>query len=300
MHDVIVARWRRVSSLCVSRVDKSVRRAHLGAMTNDTKPDDATGDSVTIDEFCTRVRTFLCALLTFLGFNALPNETTLDMLNTLTQWLADAKTVRRDPQGATAKIWWDAFKTMWAIPKMSASEAGVYADKAANEFGKRFLPVAEEDRDTLNTADFDAMRAELDQADRYRGEICDAIEGRPGERAFMHPRIIDELRAERDALLASNKHHATEIEIVRRERDELKAQLAGAIVPLPKPKKIEPGQKWAYVATIEKRQRVGFGSLYVEHAKFVKREPHPSASGGVECVALEDCASWVYLGTEKV
>ncbi len=295
MHGVIVARWRRVSSLCASRVDKFVRRAHHGAMASNKTPDDATGDSVTNAELITRVHAFMCALLTFLGFNALPNETVLDMLDTLTQWLADAETVRRDPQGATAKIWWDAFKTMWAIPKMSASEAGVYADKAANEFGKRFLPVAEEDdRDTLNTADFDAMRTELDQADRYRGEICDALDGRPGERMFVHPGIIDELRAERDALLKANAHHASELATCRiqleertAQRDQLTRDVYGALVPLAKPAVIEPGQRWAMIGTV-----IEYGNsetvATMQDGEWFNRNK------------MLDSKKWIYLGTDKV
>ncbi len=199
-------------------------------MTNDTKPDDATGDSVTNAESIARVHAFMCALLTFLGFKVLPVETIVDMLDTLETWLVDAKTIRRDTQGATAKIWWDAFKTMWSIPKMSASEAGVYADKAAGEFGKRFLPVAEEDdRDTLNTADFDAMRTELDQADRYRSEICNALDGVEGNRAFVHGKVIDELRAERDTLLKANAHHASELAYIRQTKDGFIERLEKAL-----------------------------------------------------------------------
>jgi len=198
-------------------------------MSSDKTPDDATVDSVTNAELITRVHAFLCALLAFLGFNVLPNETTFDMLDTLKQWLADAKAVRHDPQGATAKIWWDAFKSAWipaddkskSLLAYSTKEASKAADAAAIEFGKRFLPVAEEeDRDTLNTADFDAMRAELDQADRYRSEICNALDGVEGNRAFVHGKVIDELRAERDALLKANAHHASEVEQLRRNGSE--------------------------------------------------------------------------------
>lgn len=263
--------------------------------TQTERPDDAAGDSVTNTELITRVHAFMCALLAFLGFNALPNETTLDMLDTLTQWLVDAKAVRDGRQGITSRLWWEAFKAAWLV--QNAEAAGRAADAAIAEFGRRFVPVVtEEDRDTLNTGDFDAMRTELDQADRYRGEIVDAIDGRLGERAFMHPRIIDELRAERDALLAANKHHASEIEGVRKERDELKAQLAGAIVLLPKPQNVEPGQRWAIVMTagetagsIAPRVRSWYISKGITRSRLEFTSESPSVR-----------AEMYYLGTDKV
>lgn len=260
-----------------------------------TKPDDATGDSVTNAELITRVRTFLCALLSFLGFKVLPVETIVDILDTLEPWLVDAKTIRRDTQGATARIWWDAFKMAWN-PERGTIFARNVANESVAEFGKVFLPVAEEERDTLNTADFDAMRAELDQADRYRGEIVDAIDGRPGERAFMHPRIIDGLRAERDALLKANAHHAIEIALERafnkklkEERDELKTRLAGAIVPLPKPERVEPGQRWAIVMGTANDCRHG-SEMY----EFI------DADGSSYFANEDDLAKAHYLGTDKV
>jgi hypothetical protein len=189
-------------------------------MSSDTKPDDATVDSVTNAELITRVHTFLCALLTFLGFKVLPVETIVDMLDTLETWLVDAKTIRRDTQGATARIWWDAFKAAWDGGRKQTEFAERMANEATGVFGRYFLPVAEEDRDTLNTADFDAMRTELDQADRYRSEICNALDGVEGNRAFVHGKVIDELRAERDALLKANAHHASEVEQLRRNGSE--------------------------------------------------------------------------------
>jgi hypothetical protein len=175
------------------------------------------------------------------------------------------------------------------------------------------------------------MRAELDQADRYRGEICDAIDGRAGERTFLHPRIIDELRAERDALLKANAHRANEIENVRKEyasfreaiygasgvpdgkgydiiqiyrdstkdalslirvteeRDELKAQFARAIVPLPRPERVEPGQRWAIVMGTASDCRCG-STIY----KFI------DADGSPYFANEDDIAKSYYLGTDKV
>lgn len=230
------------------------------------QPDDVTGDSVTL----ARVHTFLTALLSFLGFGVLPTATIADMLDELTGWLEMANAIRRDPQGATARIWWDAFKDAWRNDHVEGAARS--ADNAIAEFGKRFLPVnAENDRDTLNTADFDAMRDELDK----------------------QTQIAAELQSERSALLETNAHHANEIEEVRAkmkeylneldwrakhfdgvfarlynaascdvgaqivdvvqslrdERDELRTKLASAIVPLSKPERVEPGQRWAFVFT---------------------------------------------------
>jgi hypothetical protein len=276
------------------------------------------------------VHTFLAALLSFLGFGVLPTATIADMLGELTGWLEMAKAIRRDPQGATARIWWDAFKEAWGAHPTSA--AALCADDAIAEFGKRFLPVnAEDDRDTLNTADFDAMREELDK----------------------QTQIAAELRSERDALLATNAHHAKEIDLLNgsvealnrtivamrhhyggtateniemkdaldavrvalkgaslpdadvanavgvivQERDELRAKLASAIVPQPKPERVEPGQRWAMIVTAGAVQARGaiaqweVGDWHVSDGLGAYRFTLPVDSQVVE-------TSMYYLGTE--
>lgn len=358
MHAAIVARWCHVSSLYTSRIDKTVGRAHHAAMTNDKAPDNATGDSVTNAELITRVHAFMVALLTFLGFNILPTETVFDMLDTLTQWLADAKRIRRDPQGATARIWWDAFKEAWK--DSCSSEAAKSADAAAAEFGKRFLPVADEhDRDTFDTADFEALRTECNRLDANIAIL--------ESRADDLQQNLDAIVAERNALLKTNAHHSNEIEVLRQERDklkklrsddllemasvanaldgvraailapslpddevagairqivgerdalhvatrdalgwpadarfdgwaalksirierdELKAQLAGAIVPLPKPERVEPGQRWAIAMTANEQ---------TANAKFVT---FTDGSGCGYTAFPEDLACSYYLGKD--
>lgn len=162
------------------------------------------------------------------------------------------------------------------------------ADAAAAEFGKRFLPVADESRDTYDEQDIAAMRAEINDADNFKAEICSAIAGTGGEFVFHWARVVDELRSERDALLKANEHHAREVENLRiqkdiltaawtdasanmqsalgcdndanflyvakelrKERDELKSKLSCAIVPLSKPERVEPGQRWFHVAIVD-------------------------------------------------
>jgi hypothetical protein len=280
-------------------------RVRIFAVMQNPTPDGATGDSVTL----TRVHTFLAALLSFLGFGVLPTATIADMLEELTGWLEMAKSIRRDPQGATARIWWDAFKDAWNVHPTSA--AALCADDAIAEFGKRFLPInTEEDRDTLNTADFDAMRDELDK----------------------QTQIAAELRSERDALLKTNAHHASEIEslhakikqysdeldwrakhfdgvftalykaagcdfgaqivdvvqLIRDERDELRTKFACAIIPLPKPERVEPGQRWAHITTIR-----AIVPPNDEHIEFVETDYSPWVGAPIR----ND--NWYYLGTES-
>lgn len=335
LHDGIVARCCRVSSLYTSRVDKSVSRAHHAAMTNDRAPDDATGDSVINAELIARVHVFMAALLTFLGFNVLPTETAFDMLDTLTQWLADAKKIRRDPQGATARIWWDAFKDMWRDDEMTASDCAGNADAAVAEFGKRFLPVAEEDRDTFDTADFEALRVECDRLDANIAIL--------ESRADDLQQNLDSIIAERNALLKTNAHHASEISALRaqheefvdaicaaigvsrdggydivricrdnardarhydeakleiatlrQERDELKAQLASAIVPLPKPERVAPGQRWLW-QTYEPKFLLP--KRAVAEQKERNKRGHLSRIGITSNPLHDD--NWIYLGTEN-
>lgn len=300
------------------------------ALMQTTRPDDATGDGAKSPETIARVHSFLCALLSFLGFRVLPVETVVDMLDTLETWLVDAKKVRDDRKGVTSKLWWDAFKEAWKVKDTIG--AGVAADSAINEFGKRFVPIVSEDendRDT-DTGDLDAMRTELDAADRYRNEICDALDGIESNRAFVHGKVIDELRAERDALLKTNAHHANEVERLRgqfvaldkthkafhvshndflraivracgkdpmhsegvdviglvsdlkQERDALKAQLTGAIVPLPKPDRIAKGQLWC----------VKFEVLEMNGALCY------TAIGTQDALGMETMDGFSYLGTE--
>jgi hypothetical protein len=231
-------------------------------MQNST-PDDATGDSVLL----ARVHTFLVALLSFLGFGVLPTATIVDMLDELTGWLEMAKAIRRDPQGATARIWWDAFKIAWQDDE--SETAGRRADLAAGEFGKRFLPVnAEDDRDTLNTEDFNALREELDK----------------------QTQIAAELRSEREALLEVVTHHADEIMAMR-------VKLANAIVPLPKPERVESGQRWAMIVTAGAVQSCG------ENLQWEVQDWHVSDGLGAYRFALPVDSQVVktsmhYLGTE--
>jgi hypothetical protein len=252
------ARRQRTRHTLTSR-----RGVHTFAAMQTERPDDAAGDSVTL----ARVHTFLAALLSFLGFGVLPTATIADMLGELTGWLEMAKAIRRDPQGATARIWWDAFKEAWGAHPTSA--AALCADDAIAEFGKRFLPVnADDDRDTLNTADFDALREELDK----------------------QTQIAAELRSERDTLLMANSLHASEIE-------SLHDKLASAIVPLPKPERVEPGQRWAMIVTAGDTQARG------ESAQWEVRDWHVSDGLGayrftlpVDSQVVE--TSMCYLGTE--
>jgi hypothetical protein len=222
-------------------------------MQNST-PDDATGDSVIL----ARVHTFLAALLSFLGFGVLSTSTIADMLDELTGWLEMAKAIQRDPQGATARIWWDAFKDAWRNDHVEGAARS--ADNAIAEFGKRFLPVnAENDRDTLNTADFDAMREELDK----------------------QTQIAAELRSERDALLEVATHHADEIMAMR-------AKLASAIVPLPKPERVEPGQRWAHVMICRENGANEVRPVW----RFTDADGYPFSAFGA---GMETA---IYLGTE--
>lgn len=278
--------------------------ATFRAMANG-QPDDATGDGVIL----ARAHTFLAALLAFLGFKNLPTDTVATMLDDLTGWLDMAKAVRRDLQGVVTKFWRDAFFEAWKA--QDAAKASDAADAAVVEFNKRFLPVNADDRDTLDTADFDSLREQLDEADRYKSEICDALDGRDGAKGFYHAQLVEQLRAERDAILRANAHHASEIEQLRNERDALKkvravdlsematlanaldgvrvaingkslpdvdvpnavavivqerdalrAQLASAIVPLPKPERVESGQLWSMLLLCDWPHADGKGGTF--------------------------------------
>lgn len=249
-------------------------------MTNDKAPDNATGDSVIL----ARVHTFLAALLTFLGFGNVPDMTVAGMLDDLTGWLDMAKAIRRDPQGATARIWWEAFKDAWkSVP---SPEAGTCADAAVAEFGKRFLPVADDGRDTFDTADFEALRVECDRLDANIAIL--------ESRADDLQQNLDSIIAERNALLKTNAHHASEVELLRQERDELKTQLAGAIVPLPKPERVAPGQRWLW-QTYEPKFLLP--KRAVAEQKERNKRGHLSRIGITSNPLHDD--NWIYLGTEN-
>jgi hypothetical protein len=222
------------------------------------QPDDTTGDSVTL----ARVHTFLAALLSFLGFGVLPTATIADMLDELTGWLEMAKSIRRDPQGATARIWWDAFKDAWRNDHVEGAARS--ADNAIAEFGKRFLPVnAEDDRDTLNTEDFNAMREELDKQTQIAAELrserdvlLKANEVHARENLALHKRSMHTLN-EIDAVISNalgldedaSFNRINALVGLQKERDELRTKLASAIVPQPKPERVEPGQRYAILCT---------------------------------------------------
>lgn len=284
-----------------------------------TDPEKTSRDAILI----ARVHTFFASLLGFLGFKVAPDTTVETMLDELLGWFGLAQSVRRDPHGATAKIWWDAFTRAW--DDEDAGKAGVRADAAAAEFGKRFLPVADESRDTYDEQDLAAMRAELDDADKFKAEICAALDGTGTGFVFHWAKAVGELRSERDALLKANEHHAREVENLRiqkaaltaawtdasanmqsalgcdndanflyvakelrKERDELKSLLFSAIVPLPKPERVESGQRWLFPMACTGAGKVP-GTYYFR-----------DAFNQAEYEATEiDIDSGLYLGTKE-
>lgn len=137
-----------------------------------------------------------------------------DVLSGLGAWLAELMTMTRFREGDAAVIWLDARRIAWerapdASGMAAREEASAQADAAVCDFYQRFPP-------SLDTRDA-KIEALQEEAHGLRA-IADAAE----DRAEKAERELAELRA-----LVAN----------------------GALIAQPKPERVEPGQRWAFVMT---------------------------------------------------
>lgn len=169
-----------------------------------------------------------------------------DVLSGLGAWLALLMTMLRFREGDAAVIWLDARRIAWErgqslSPDAARREASEQADAAVHDFYQRFPP-------SLDTRDAE-IEALQEEAHGLRA-IADAAE----ERAEKAKCELAELRA-----LVAN----------------------GALIPQPKPERVEPGQRWVWVETV---RGVGHEDTSFETGERVETE------------ALLERDGWHYIG----
>lgn len=209
--------------------------------------------------FADKAEKLLRAILVALGYENAGTLRGEDLIAGITAWVTLLITMKREPGGSYASFWARAFLDAWKdMPSGDAAEA---ATAAVNEFAKRYPPmlddalIDEQERDTQTN--IQVLTAELDK----------------------QVQLVWQLEAENKSLLKANEHHASELARIRlefdtfadnvrkalnvgsgvdliaiieartrthREYHELKAN---ALVPLAKPERVEPGQRWAFVMT---------------------------------------------------
>jgi hypothetical protein len=197
-------------------------------------------------------------VLVALGYNG--EVSTADLINAIAAWLSLFLFVKRDPDGRFASVWLSSFNTAWGTstmlqPSSRRTEAEEQADAAVLAFAQRFPPLLEdaEQRDTAD--DLTALREALDEQ----------TEATAAARS-----IADEWKTSAERLAAQVAH--------------LESQLSRyALVPQPKPDRVEPDQRWARMVTTD--QVLDNGNV---------------TEAGIfefwEARRMMSCENWIYLG----
>jgi hypothetical protein len=264
-------------------------------MSNNDKPEAATIAGSDVESrlaFADKAETLLRRILGALGYGNGDGLTAIDVLTGITAWLELLLTMQHDPSGGYASFWarmFDRFVAMYPDDKDDAQCAKL-ADSAANQWILRFPPFLEDERQTYDDKDFADMRAELDRQTMIAGNL-------ERTRDVLLTRN-EALELENKSLLATAVDLTNTAERFESERDETRRQLAAAeslaitlaekfsnektrtkdaLVPLAKPERLEPGQRWAFVY-----------------------EPLDSESMRAHPMAMFSNPNWKYLGTDKV
>lgn len=182
----------------------------------------------TVERAESEAQTLLRRILGVLGYDAVEQLTAQDVASVIGAWLGLVQLVTADPTSPVADLWgriYDA--SLRASPLLTrtarSEEARESADEAMTAYVRRFPPRFEPvDRQSLD--DLAAMRAALDE----QTEVSDRWRERTE-------------KAERD--LSAAQAALAEIAHIY-------------IVPKPKPERVEPGQRWAFVMKADDSEEV--------------------------------------------
>jgi hypothetical protein len=139
-----------------------IRRMNEHYDPNTITPSDTNIDASQIDrrDFADRAEVVLRRILAALGYDNGNRLTALDVLVGIEAWLSLLLTMKRDPSGSYARVWWEAFKEFLRAHTLEKSKE--LATAATNAFASLFPPFLEE-RPTYDDKDFADMRAELER-----------------------------------------------------------------------------------------------------------------------------------------
>lgn len=203
-------------------------------MTDERNPERVAGDDANTTaarlDFADKAEALLRLIMSTLGWTH--DVTLVDLIAGLRSWIALVQVMTRDPEGRLASIWWRAYDGALARSSLAYDAprrqwAAEEADHATKEFLRRFPPLVEDaaPRDTID--DVAALQQALDE---QTDATADAL-----------------VKADRlEAIANAAEERAEKAE---RELTELRASV---IVPLPKPERVEPGQRWLFTARVNK------------------------------------------------
>lgn len=181
--------------------------------------------------FADQAEALLRRILGALGYDAAEHVTTHDLVAAMGAWLGLVTLASAEPTSPAAHLWQAIYDAALRASPMADTrarreEARQEADEALLAFVRRFPPRFEPvDRQSLD--DLAAMREALDEQTAATEAARDLV-------AEWQSRYVQ--AAER---------------VGKAERDlaELRALVAssGTLIPQPKPERVEPGQRWAFV-----------------------------------------------------
>lgn len=266
-------------------------------------------------------------VLSVLGIVGVETLSTHDVMLAIKSWHDMFVLMKRDKDGAYARIWWEALKLVYD-PRAPVKDAAQFADVALNAFASRFPPMLDDDRPTYDDQDFADMRAELERqtivaeglANERDSLIADVNGLRVSWLQLQKANIgltdqCDIMKKDNDSLLGIKREYDRLCDAIREhlplldslEGDDgtmtpvvvahgariraLEKQLASAIVSLPKPERVEPGQRWAFLFTAVETTS--------DH-RYYFEDPRAWNTYYFERSELFNRESAYYLGTEKV
>jgi hypothetical protein len=257
-------------------VDKMLIVTSIHRMSNNDKSEASTVDGSDVAlrlAFADKAEFLLVRILAALGYES-DKLTPSSLLAGIAAWVTLLIASKNDVNGRFASFWMHAFLDAWK--DLSVLDAAEASTAAVNEFAKRYPPMLddvlldEHGRDTQS--DIEALSIELDK----------------------QTIIANNLERTRDVLLEVNERHASELATCRiqleertAQRDQLIRDVYGALVPLSKPERVEPGQRWAFVMTCTEHH-LGTTSVFED------------ASGCRYTAFSKDVINGHYLGTDKV
>ncbi|TXH49789.1 MAG: hypothetical protein E6Q97_21845 [Desulfurellales bacterium] len=221
--------------------------------------------------FADKAEKLLRTILVALGYENVGALRGEDLITSITAWVTLLITMKREPGGSYASFWARAFLDV--CKDLPVDDAAECADKMTNHFARRYPPMLDDvaiDDDSRDTqSDLQSAMSELDK----------------------QTQLVWQLESELVAIRKLNEHHASELATVR---NELAALTSSAIVPLAKPERVEPGQRWAFVMTCVPPFDIPNTYCFVD--EYNKKK----GTGYIYVADTVDMQAAYYLGTDKV
>jgi hypothetical protein len=294
-HDITCACNGNVQTV----VDKLLIVTSIHRMSNNDNHEAATVDGSDVESrlaFADKAEFLLVRILAALGYES-DKLTPTSLLAGIAAWVTLLIAMKRDPSGACARVWFDTVLVAARDVDSESSVCVAFADNITNEFARRFPPFLEDDRPTYDDKDFADMRAELERQTIISEKLAIELDTIRDERDALKRAMIDAGKlydtrmrelARAEALCVETNGRVIELTAQRDQFMRAMDKMAGALVPLAKPERVEPGQRWAKVYSID---------INASHEVFANGTTQPEIARDI---AMLNGDKWVYLGTDKV